>query len=92
MGRKTFEATVLHNLGHGILSGGVSAHELGEIRELGFWKTAVSPMQMGYIEANCSGNPPVDDNCSGNPAEPVNAITTEYSPCARSKLNDTNRL
>ena len=92
MGDMTFRATVMHNLGHGLIPAGMDHHETGEILNPGIWKNVVSPMQMGYTAAGCSGNEAVDYNCTGNPKASVSAINNEYSYCARSKIHSENKL
>lgn len=92
MGNTTFRATVLHDLGHGLVPYGTNDHETGGILNPGFWKNIVSPMRVGCIDAGCSGTPPVDENCSGNPEGSVNAINNEFSSCAKSTIHDENEL
>jgi hypothetical protein len=91
-GTTTFKATVMHNLGHGIISDyslcNTSDHHCkGEI--VG---QEVDPMQMGYTAAPCSGNSPPDFNCSDNPKSIVTGISTDYSSCAKDAINNINEL
>lgn len=97
-GQQVFKPTVMHEFSHAMMhpavvdvDGNYDEHSKGGIEEKTF-RNFVTPMQLWYTSAPCSGNSvPDDGNCTNNVNKSCAGTSTDLAACANNLINEYMR-